>query len=601
MSDALTDQLLRQYDSPAARAFYRQVMGGGGPHIHYGIFPDDVHGPPDVRAGADRAVAVLGDQLVAALGRAPTRMLDVGSGTGGPAVANAARFGCTVVGLNLCPDQNADARRLAEHHGVQARVRFHEADFDAPWPDLPEDIDAVWSQEALCHSTDKAALLGRIAGRLAPGGVLAFTDVLASERASAEDLRAFTRLNATTSLARASDYRQMLAVAGFELQTHTDLTVHLERTFEAMLHEVRVAGRDLVDQGVTRAHLERYEASLEQRIRDAADSPLAWGAFVARRTTRRAVGTWSAGVRTERALGAFAGGRQARPVLIIGAGHVGTFLAKTLAQSSEVVLKYRSPPRAEVRAICERHGVDLVHDLGALAGTEPSATLLATKTFDHASALAELSDAGISGPRCAVFNGLVDPDVLPGVVPCVTFGSWDFAPGGTDMIVRNPDVPWQLPPEGAAIADLLQKARIPATASDDFRAWQLRKFLVNAAANLLSVRRDQHCAGLLAHHREELAGLLAEIVDVLSKDPADAAALAAIAPGGAPLTDGLRRLVEDALRSYGTHHPSTWHDHHQGRRIEVDTLNGYVVAAAARHDVPVPRNAALVAAIAEQS
>ena len=67
--------------------------------------------------GGAEATAALLDQL--AIGP-ETRVLDVGSGIGGPARTIAARYGARVTGVDLTPDFVETARRLTETVGLKA-------------------------------------------------------------------------------------------------------------------------------------------------------------------------------------------------------------------------------------------------------------------------------------------------------------------------------------------------------------------------------------------------------------------------------------------------------------------------------------------------
>ena len=152
---------------------------------------------------------------------------------------------------------------------------------------------------------------------------------------------------------------------------------------------------------------------------------------------------------------------------------------------------------------------------------------------------------------------------------------------------------------GEVASRALNAAGIPAEAMDagDFTARQLKKFLVNSTANLMSVVYDAHCADLLRHHRGDLAALLEETVGVLGAHAAqqrDEALLGAIR--GLPADGAVVEAVEAALASYGTHHPSTWHDYKQGAALEVASLNGFLVEAGKALGRPTPLNSLVVAA-----
>jgi SAM-dependent methyltransferase len=76
------------------------------------------------------------------LGLGPgTRVLDVASGRGGPAVLLAEEFGCTVRGVEISPDFHAVAVSAATRQGVSDRVTFELADAsEAAFPEGEYDV-----------------------------------------------------------------------------------------------------------------------------------------------------------------------------------------------------------------------------------------------------------------------------------------------------------------------------------------------------------------------------------------------------------------------------------------------------------------------------
>lgn len=119
------------------------------------------------------------DRLLAWLSLdADARLLDVGCGTGGPALRAARKTGASVVGLD--PDAGAveAARAAAAAEGLAERVLFvrEEPGGVLPFPDAS--FGALVSVDAVHRMGDRAAVLSEWARVLAPGGRLAFTDPL---------------------------------------------------------------------------------------------------------------------------------------------------------------------------------------------------------------------------------------------------------------------------------------------------------------------------------------------------------------------------------------------------------------------------------------
>ena len=108
------------------------------------------------------------------LGMGPgVRVLDVGSGTGGPAIYMAEVSGCDMTGLEVNEVGIEVANRLAANTTVQDRVRFVQADgMQMPFEDASFDI--VISMNVMNVFEDKVGLFREVRRVLRPGGTWAF-------------------------------------------------------------------------------------------------------------------------------------------------------------------------------------------------------------------------------------------------------------------------------------------------------------------------------------------------------------------------------------------------------------------------------------------
>ena len=107
-----------------------------------------------------------------------TRVLDVGSGLGGPARYLASACGCDVTGIDLQPEFCAVARELSRRSGMGGRTRFQQGSaLHLPFRDGA--FDAVWTVQVQMNIADKRRLYGEIARVLRPGGRFVFQDICA--------------------------------------------------------------------------------------------------------------------------------------------------------------------------------------------------------------------------------------------------------------------------------------------------------------------------------------------------------------------------------------------------------------------------------------
>lgn len=154
---------------------------------------------------------------------AESRILDVGSGLGGPALHLAQTFGARVTGIDLVDHNVQESTARAKARGLDRLVDFHAGDATRlPFEDACFDI--VWGQDAWCHITDKDTLIHQCARVLEPGGIIAFTDwLVAGEMSGAQRLEILAAA-ASTAMATSREYRRLLTNHGFVHLAETDVT-----------------------------------------------------------------------------------------------------------------------------------------------------------------------------------------------------------------------------------------------------------------------------------------------------------------------------------------------------------------------------------------
>ena len=107
-----------------------------------------------------------------------SNVLEVGSGSGGPAVWLAAKRRCRITGVDINENGIKNAEALAEARGVSSRAHFHAVDADEPLPFADASFDAIVSNDAMCHLANRGDVLKDWYRLLKPGGRALFTDAM---------------------------------------------------------------------------------------------------------------------------------------------------------------------------------------------------------------------------------------------------------------------------------------------------------------------------------------------------------------------------------------------------------------------------------------
>jgi SAM-dependent methyltransferase len=174
---------------------------------------------------------------------AASRVLEVGSGSGGPAVYLAEARACHVTGVDINEHGVANAARLAAAKGVADRVMFQVTDAGRPLPFPESSFDAVLSNDAMCHIPDRQAVLAEWFRVLRPGGRMLFTDAMIVTGIVSHDELAVRSSIGTYFFLPPGKNEQLVRQAGFDLLASEDVTSSAE-AIAARWHAARQHHRD---------------------------------------------------------------------------------------------------------------------------------------------------------------------------------------------------------------------------------------------------------------------------------------------------------------------------------------------------------------------
>lgn len=173
------------------------------------------------------------------------RILDVGSGLGGPARVFAARHGCQVTGIDLTPEFCEVARTLTHRVGLDGKVEFHAADaLLLPFADAT--FDAAYSMNVSMNIADKDTFYRSIHRVLKPGGRLALSEITRGPTGTVHYPTPWAATAKASFLSTRDETRRGLIAAGFDVLRIED-TTELARAYAAR-------SRALVERGEKPPH-----------------------------------------------------------------------------------------------------------------------------------------------------------------------------------------------------------------------------------------------------------------------------------------------------------------------------------------------------------
>lgn len=195
------------------------------------------------------------DKLIATLAVSQgDRVIDVGSGFGGPARRVAEQTGAIVVGVDITPAYVEAAEALTARMGFADRVSFQIADImDMA---VTEPFDAAMTMHVQMNVEDKQTWFAAIRNVLAPGARLAVWEVCANTERQPAWPMPWSLDGSDSFLVSSDDLRQSITAAGFDELKWSDETAWVNDWSATVLPDgVPRPGLALpmvIDDGITR-------------------------------------------------------------------------------------------------------------------------------------------------------------------------------------------------------------------------------------------------------------------------------------------------------------------------------------------------------------
>ncbi len=156
--------------------------------------------------------------------RAGERVLDVGCGSGGPALFLARETGCHVTGIDISEPGIREAENQARAMGRQGQAAFLQADVCERLPLDAGQFDAIVCLDVLCHLRDRGHVFEEWHRVLRPDGRMLVTDPVVVTGLVSKDELAVRSSTGHFEFCPPGVNEQLLRAAGFTLESTDDAT-----------------------------------------------------------------------------------------------------------------------------------------------------------------------------------------------------------------------------------------------------------------------------------------------------------------------------------------------------------------------------------------
>lgn len=172
-----------------------------------------------------------------------SHVLEVASGSGGPAVFLAQLSGCSVTGIDINEHGIAISAERAKAQGLTDRVVFEQVDGDATLSFKDETFDGVICIDSANHFPDRAGVLKEWHRVIKPGGKALWTDpVVVTGLVSNEELAARSSVGYFLFVPPAIN-EQLIESVGFKIDRVEDATENAA-LISKRWHDARAEDRD---------------------------------------------------------------------------------------------------------------------------------------------------------------------------------------------------------------------------------------------------------------------------------------------------------------------------------------------------------------------
>jgi ubiquinone/menaquinone biosynthesis C-methylase UbiE len=212
-----------------------------------------------------------------------SHVLEVGSGSGGPALFVAELTGASITGIDINEHAIPAGTKMAHDRGLEKQAQFLQVDASASLPFQDGTFDAIICIDAIIHLPGRPNVLAEWHRVLKDGGLALFTDsTVVTGLITKEEIATRSSIGYFLFAAPGEDER-LLKEAGFEVERAEDVTENAALVARRW-YEARARHRDALLQVEDEATYEGLQRFLTTVERVSAERRLSRYVFVARKS-----------------------------------------------------------------------------------------------------------------------------------------------------------------------------------------------------------------------------------------------------------------------------------------------------------------------------
>jgi ubiquinone/menaquinone biosynthesis C-methylase UbiE len=170
-----------------------------------------------------------------------SKLIDIGSGLGGPARTLAETYGCDVIGIDLTDEFCEAANVMSSWLGLSGKVHCQQGDAtDLPFPD--DHFDAAMTIHVAMNIPSKEKLYSEARRTLKAGGRFVAYDVIQGDGGDVHFPVPWARQPSISHLATDEDMQSLLTSAGFRILDIQDSSEESLAWFEDRMKEIAESG-----------------------------------------------------------------------------------------------------------------------------------------------------------------------------------------------------------------------------------------------------------------------------------------------------------------------------------------------------------------------